>query len=133
MNLNTSILAVIKNGVGYLEFPKALKRDLFMSTISCQSLFLETNESATNKGFLIVCDASFYIVQNGVVKKNILGMFQHRTKVKTIYFHGHTLPITTPQDRLQIEIVDSEGALQNVSALATFDITGCVSNKLLAI
>ena len=121
------------SSVGILEFPKALKRDLFMSTISCQSFFIEANESATNKGFLIVCDASFYIDQNGVVKKNILGMFQHRTKVKTIYFHGHKLPITTPQDRLQIEIVDSEGVLQNVSALATFDIAGCVSNKLLAI
>ena len=68
MNLNTSILVVIKNGVGYLEFPKALKRDLFMSTISCQSLFIEAKESATNKGFLIVCDASFYIDQNGVMK-----------------------------------------------------------------
>ena len=60
-------------------------------------------------------------------------MFQHRTKVKTIYFHGDKLPITSPQDRLKIEIVDSEGLPQDVSALATFDIAGCVSNKLLAI
>ena len=133
MNLNSSILVIIKNGVGCLEFPQALKRDLFSSTINCQSLFLEANEAATNKGFLIVCDASFYIDQNGVVKKNILGMFQHRTKVKTIYFHGPKLPITTPQDRLQIEIVDSKGVLQNVSAMASFEIAGCVSNKLLAI
>ena len=69
MNLNTSILVIIKNGVGELQFPQALKRDLLMSTISCKSLFIEVNESATNKGFLIVCDASFYIDQNGVVKK----------------------------------------------------------------
>ena len=69
MNLNTSILVVIKNGVGILEFPKALKRDLFMSTISCQSPFIEADESATNKGFLIVRDPSLYIDQNGVVKK----------------------------------------------------------------
>ena len=133
MSLNTSILVIIKDGVGELEFPHALKRDLFISTICCQSLFLEANESATNKGFLIVCNASFYISQNGEMKKNILGMFQHRTKVKTIYFHGPRLPITTPQDRLKIEIVDSEGKLQNVSALVTFDIAGCISNKLLAI
>ena len=55
MNLNTSILVIIKNGVGELQFPQALKRDLFMSTINCKSLFIEANESATNKGFLIVC------------------------------------------------------------------------------
>ena len=67
MNLNTSILVIIKDGVGELEFPHALKRDLFMSTICCQSLFLEANESSTNKGFLIVCDASFYISQNGEI------------------------------------------------------------------
>ena len=133
MNLNTSILVTIKDGVGELEFPHALKRDLFTSTISCQSLFIEANDAATNKGFLIVCDASFYISQNGVMKKNILGMFQHRTKVKTIYFHGTKLPITSPQDRIQVKIVDSEGTVQNVSALATFDIAGCVSNRLLAI
>ena len=133
MNLNTSILVIIKNGIGELQFPQALKRDLLMSTISCKSLFIEVNESATNKGFLIVCDASFYMDQNGLMKKNILGMFQHRAKVKNIYFHDHKLPITTPQDRLKIEIVDSEGVLQDVSALATFDISGCVSNKLLTI
>ena len=69
MNLNTSILVTIKDSVGELEFPHALKRDLFTLTISCQSLFIESNEAATNKGFLIVCDASFYISQNGVMKK----------------------------------------------------------------
>ena len=133
MNLNTSVLVIIKNGIGELQFPQALKRDLFMSTISCKSLFIEANESATNKGFLIVCDASYYIDQNRLMKKNILGMFQHRAKAKTIYFHDQKLPITTPQDRLKIEIVDSKGLLQDVSALATFDIAGCVSNKLLTI
>ena len=133
MNLNTSVLVIIKNGIGELQFPQALKRDLFMSTISCKSLFIEANESATNKGFLIVCDASYYIDQNRLMKKNILGMFQHRAKAKTIYFHDQNLPITTPQDRLKIEIVDSKGLLQDVSALATFEIAGCVSNKLLTI
>ena len=70
MNLNTSILVAIKNGVGYLEFPHAPKRDLFMSTIGCRSLFIEANDSAVNKGFLIVCDASYYISQNGLIKKH---------------------------------------------------------------
>ena len=74
MNLNTSIL-VIKNGVGELQFPQALKRDLFMSTISYQSLFIEANESTTHKGFLIVCDASFYIYQNGLIVGNNESVF----------------------------------------------------------
>ena len=58
-------------------------------------------------------------------------MFLHRAK--TVYFQDNKYPITTPQDRLKIEIVDSEGELQDISALATFDIAGCVSNKLLTI
>lgn len=133
MNMNTSTLVVIKNGVGELRFPQALKRDLFTSTINCQSLFFDTNESPTNKGLFIVSDASFYIDQNGIQTRNVLGMFLHRAKAKTVYFRDNKLPITTPQDRLKIEIVDSEGDLQDISALATFDIAGCVSNKLLTI
>ena len=67
----------------------------------------------------------------GHVLANVLGMFLHRAK--TVYFQDNKHPITTPQDRLKIEIVDSEGELQDISALATFDIAGCVSNKLLTI
>ena len=133
MGLVTSFDLSCSEVVGELEFPHALKRDLFTSTISCQSLFIEANDAAINKGFLIVCEASFYISQNGVMKENVLGMFQHRTKVKTIYFYGTMLPITSPQDQIQVKIVDSEGTVQNVLALATFDIAGCVSNRLLAI
>ena len=133
MNLNTSTVVVIQNGVGELEFPQALKRDLSMSTITCQSPYLEANENASNEGFFIVCDGSFYITQNGMVRKNILAMFQHKAVVNIVYFKDHKLPISTPQDRLKIEIVNSDGVRQDVSGLATFDIVGCVSNTLLTI
>ena len=79
MNLNTSTAVNIQNGVGELEFPQALKRDLLMSTIYCQSLYFSGNTSASNKGLFVVCDGSYYITRNGVAKKNILAMFQNKT------------------------------------------------------
>ena len=133
MNLNTSTMVSIKNGVGELEFPHALKRDLLTSTIHCQSLYINANPTAKNEGLFIVCDCSYYITQNGTTKKNILAMFQNKKAANIVYFSNHRVPITTPQDRLKIEVVDAEGVCQKVSALATFDIAGSVSNKLLAI
>ena len=133
MNLNTSTMVSIANGIGELEFPHALKRDLLTSTIHCQSLHINANPAAKNEGLFIVCDGSYYITQNGVPKKNILAMFQNKKAVNMVYFPNHRMPITTPQDRLKIEVVDAEGVCQKVSALATFDIAGYVSNKLLAI
>ena len=133
MNLNTSTMVSIANGVGELEFPHALKRDLLMSTIQCQSLYIDANPAAKNEGFFIVCDCSYYITQNGMAKKNILAMFQNKKSVNIVYFPTHRVPITTPQDRLKIEIVNGAGDCQKGSALAVFDIDGCVSNKLLAI
>ena len=56
MNINTSTAVTIQNGVGELEFPKALKRDLLMSTIYCQSLYFNGNTSASNEGLFVVCD-----------------------------------------------------------------------------
>ena len=131
MNLNTTTAVTIQNGVGELEFPQALKRDLLMSTIYCQSLYFSDNSSATNEGLFIICDGSYYITHNGVAKTNILAMFQNKTNANIIHFSDHRLPITVPQDRLKIEIVDCKGVTQKVSALAVFDIAGCVSNKLL--
>ena len=68
-----------------------------------------------------------------MAKKNILAMFQNKKSVNIVYFPTHRVPITTPQDRLKIEVVNAEGDCQKVSALAVFGIDGCVSNKLLAI
>ena len=133
MNLNTSTAVQITNGVGELEFPQALKRDLLMSTICFISLYLNGNTSATNGGLFVVCDGSYYITQNGTTKKNVLAMFQNKSNGDIIHFSDHRLALNVPQDRLTIEIVNFEGSLQQVSALAVFDIAGCVSNKLLAI
>ena len=94
MNLNTSTMVSIANGVGELEFPHALKRDLLMSTIQCQSLYIDANPAAKNEGLLIVCDCSYYITQNGMAKKNILAMFQNKKSVNIVYFPNH-ITLTT--------------------------------------
>ena len=133
MNLNTSTAVQITNGVGELEFPQALKRDLLMSTICFISLYLNGNTSATNGGLFVVCDGSYYITQNGTTKKNVLAMFQNKSNGDVIHFSDHRLALNVPKDSLTIEIVNFEGSLQQMSALAVFDIAGCVSNKLLAI
>ena len=133
MNLNTSTAVAIQNGVGELEFPKALKRDLLISTIYCQSLYFNGNTSASNEGLFVVCDGSYYITRNGVAKKNILAMFQNKATTNIVHFSDHRLPINVPQDRLTIEIVDHKGVRQQISAQAVFDIAGRVSDKLLAI
>ena len=71
MNLNTSTMVSIANGVGELEFPHALKRDLLMSTIQCQSLYIDANSTAKNEGLFIVCDCSYYLTQNGMANNKI--------------------------------------------------------------
>ena len=133
MNLNLSTAISIEDGIGELEFPQALKRDLLMSTIHCRNIYFPANPSAKNEGFFIVCDGSYHITQSGVERKNILAAFQNKRKANIISFPDQKLHIVAPKDRLRIEIVNSKGELQKVSALATFDIAGSVNNNLLVI
>ena len=133
MNLNTSTAVQIQNGIGELEFPQALKRDLLTSTIRCLALHLSRNTPTSSEGLFVVCDGSYYITQNGVAKKNVLAMFENKISSNVTQFFDHRLPLNVPQDRLTIEIVNYDGVVQKVSALAVFDLAGCVSNKLLAI
>ena len=131
MNLNVSTAVSIQEGVGEIRFPPALKTDLLKATIYCQSLYF------TSKGglhaFFVVCDGSYHITQNGEVKKNVLAMFQNKPGTNVIQFSDHKLPITSPQERLKVEIVDYDGVRQKMSGYATIGISGQVANKLLAI
>ena len=133
MNLNIATSVTIQDGVGEFDFPQALKRDLLTSTIYCQSLYLKANTSADNEGLFFVCDGSYYITRNGGVEKNVLAMFQNKPATNTINFYDHKLPITSPQDKLRVEIVDCQGVTQKVSGLAVVGISGRVVNKPLAI
>ena len=133
MNLNTSSIVKIREGVGELEFPQALKRDLLTTSIYCQSLHFSENYLAVNEGFFVVCDASYFIKSNGEVSKNILAMFQNKATTNTLHFSEHRYGITTPQERLQIEIVNTHGERQKVSALAVLGLVGPVANYLLTI
>ena len=133
MNLNTSTAVLIQNGVGELEFPQAFKRDLLTANIYCQSLYIHENSLAVNEGFFVVCDGSYFIKSNGEISKNVLAMFQNKAVANIVHFSEHRHPITTPQERLQIEIVDYHGERRKVSALAVFCITGLVANFLLTI
>ena len=133
MNLTTSTAVNILQGVGELEFPQALKRDLLMSSIYCQSLYLSGDPSATNDGLLLVCNGSYYITQNGTAKQNVLALFHNQAKSLIIHFTDHKFTINMPQYRLTIEIVNHLGTRQDISALTVLNIAGCVSNTLLLI
>ena len=133
MELNISIPVNIVKGFGELEFPKALKREPLLSTIQCQNLFFGSNSAAKNEPFMLICSGSQYWTQNQKMKNNVLAMFQNSKNPNTISFDYHPLPITSPQDKLVLEIVDFHGIRQNVSCLGTFHMTGKVANKLFAI
>ena len=82
----------ILRGVGELEFPQALKRDLLMSSIYCQSLYLSENSSATDEGLLLVCNGSYYITQNGMAKQNVLALFHNQAKSHITHFTDYRFP-----------------------------------------
>ena len=86
MNLNVFTAISIEDGIGKLEFPQALKRDLLMSTIHCQNIYFPANPSAKNEVFFIVCDGSYHITQSGVERKNILAAFQNKRTANIISF-----------------------------------------------
>ena len=133
MDLNISLPVLLVKGIGELDFPKALKRDLFTTTISCQSVYLNSSETARNESLFIVCKASTYIHQNSVVKDNVLANFMNILTPNLVNFYHKPVLVNNPQDRLRIEIVDYHFERQKVSALAVFELTGKVSNKLLAV
>ena len=96
-------------------------------------LYLPNNSTANDEGLFLVCSASFYRDKNQNMKKNILGMFLNTPTPSVARFGDFWLPLTLPQETIQIECVDFHGERQDVSSLGVVHIRGTVTNKLLAI
>ena len=133
MDLNVSASLQILKGIGWLEFPEALKRQPLQTQIGCTSLYFVNNREAKKEPLFLVCSGSMYYTHNHAMKNNIVAMFQHKPKSHLMSSTYPAVPITMPQDKLAIEIVDYHGKRQNVSCLAVFQIHGKVANKMLAI
>ena len=131
MDLTDTSKLVIAKGHAILPFPPVLKREALSATILCQSLAFMDNEEALNEPFFVVCSGSTYYTNNCQTKRNVMGMFQNK-KLPNIVNFAHPVPLTHPQESLEIEYVDYHDKRQNLDALAIFVIHGKVSNNLLA-
>ena len=67
-----------------------------------------------------------------MLKPNILGMFLNKKDAHIVSFR-HAVPITVPQEKLEVRIVDYHGNQQDLSCIGVFRMHGPVGNKLLAI
>ena len=132
MDLTVSANLIIKRGLGELEYPPALKREVLKSNIQCQYLYFSVNKSAKNEPYFLICSGSKYQAQDGRLKNNVLGMFQNKPETNIASFH-YTVPITVPQEKLEIQIVDYHGKQQDLTCMGVFRMHGAVSNKHLAI
>ena len=132
MNLCLSTNLVIKRGLGELEYPPALKSEALKSSIQCDSLYMGVNPKAKNEPYFLTCSGSTYWAKDGKIKNNILGMFMNKKKANVVSF-SHGVPVTVPQEKLEVKIVDLTGKQQDLSCIGVFRIHGPVSNKLLAI
>ena len=128
MDLKVTSKLLILKGHAVLQFPPVLKRDSFNLTLQCQSLSFVDNEDAINEPFFVVCSGSTYYSQK--VKRNVLAMFQYKKEANIVHF-DHTVPLTNPQENLEIEIVDFYDKKKSVSAVGVFAIQGQVQNNLL--
>ena len=134
MQLKTTTCVKIVKGLGLIDFPDALKSEPLASFLRCSSLHLESNSSADNEALFIVSSGSYHVTKNHERKKNILCMFKNTSTGGLINYNCETkIPITIPQDVINVEIVNSDGLRKNVSALGVFEIQGTVKNKFLSI
>ena len=134
MQLKTSMCVKIVKGLGLIDFPDALKSEPLASFLRCSSLHLESNSSADNEVLFIVSSGSYHVTKNHERKSNILCMFKNTSSGGLINYNCETkVPITIPQDVMNVEIVNSDGLRKNVSALGVFEIQGTVKNKFLSI
>ena len=132
MDLCISTSLIIKKGLGELEYPQALKREPLKSNIQCECLYLTDNAKAKNEPYFITCSASTYRTQDNGLKANILGMFQNKPQANIVSF-TYSAPITVPQEKLEVRIVDYHGKQQDLTCIGVFRIHGSVANRLLAI
>ena len=133
MELSVAQPLHLKNGMGEIQFPEALTRDPSKSSLHIDCLYLPNNSTANDEGLFLVCSASFYRDKKQNMKKNILGMFLNTPTPSVARFGDFWLPLTLPQETIQIECVDFHGERQDVSSLGVVHIRGTVTNKLLAI
>ena len=131
MDLTVTSKLLINNGHALLPFPPVLKQEALEASLLCQSICFMANEEALDEPFFLVCSGSTHCTRNNKTKKNVLGMFQNSKKAHIVNF-AHPVPLTYPQENLEIEIVDYKDKRQLLAATAVFSIQGKVSNTLLA-
>lgn len=130
MDLRVTSKLLIVDGHALLPFPPVLKRDALKATIQCHSLCFEKNAKALNEPFFLICSSSTHRAPNNSIINNVLGMFQNEVEANRVTF-DHSVPLTYPQDHMEIEIVDYHGKRQAVGAMGVFTIAGKISNSLL--
>ena len=133
MELALSVPLTLVDGAASFEFPDALRREMFKSTIQLDSFYLSKNANAKNEALMLVCNGSFYRDRNQTLQKNVLGLIINKPRPNLFTFTSHPVPINLPLDTLEVEIIDSKGARQKVSGLGLLHVKGSVQNRFLTI
>ena len=60
MELDLSVPLTFVDGVAVFQFPDALRREMFKSTIQLDSFYLSKNANGKNEASMVVCNGSFY-------------------------------------------------------------------------
>ena len=106
MELNVTVPLQILKGIGWLEFPEALKREPLNTQIRCMSLYFVKNDQAKREPLFVVCSGSFYYTHNHELKNNIVAMFQHLPVTHLMSSTYPAVPITMTQDKLVKSAMD---------------------------
>ena len=124
----------ITKGKGQLAFPEALKRDALHSSLQCISLSFEANSRAANETCFLIASGSQYCGEHLNRENNILAMFQNKRGAHVVPLPVLEIPITSPQQKIEIKIVDFEGDLcDTINCFAVFLVKGIIENRMLAI
>ena len=133
MELDLSVPLTFVDGVAVFQFPDALRREMFKSTIQLDSFYLSKNANAKNEALMVVCNGSFYRDRNQKLQKNVLGLFINKPRPNLFTFTSHPVPINLPLDSLEVEIIAPKGERQKVSGLGVLHVKGSVHNRFLTI
>ena len=133
MELKTSEVVKVQEGIGSVQFPEALKREPLRTQIRCNSVCLKPDKQADHQPIFIVCTESYYLNKSQQMKRNILGMFTYTPIGGLTHFTHSPMPVILSQESFEVEIVDITGTRKNVDAAAVFEIQGFVNNRNLAI
>ena len=132
--LTISITIKIEKGKARLAFPEALGREPLKSSLSCNSLCFGANPEAKSEARFLICSGSHFCGEDRHMKNNILAMFQNTPLPNIVHFPELEVPVTSPQEKWLLKIVDYEGNIcENVSCVGVVVIKGFVANRMLAI